>query len=779
MTFNCHNRRHASRMLLPVLICAIVSTVALAERTRFWRQSSFDEFEKGTAKGVALRSDGKLVLAPRFAQFSDPNLAYLWALRVDSRGTLYAAGGTNAKVVRFDAEGKTAVVFEAPEMTAQALAVDRQDNLYVGTSPDGKVYRVTPKGEKSVFFEPGSKYIWDLAFGSDGTLYVATGDKGEVFAVAPDGQGRTYYKSQETHARALAFDSQGRLLVGTEPSGLILRLEKPAAGKPQVEQAFVLYETARKEVTALATDAAGNLYVAAVGLKSRAPSIIPPIPQVPAPTPTPTPTGQQPPSTTQQTLQQQLQQQQLTGFLPFPTTLGGSEVYRLAPDGAPEVLWSSRDELVYALGLGPGGKLLLGTGNKGLVIRLEGGKVFSNLAKTASAQVTALTSAPGGRVFVATANPGKVFALGPGEEPEGSFESDVFDAKVFSHWGRLTWWGENGTTNGQARFYVRSGNTSEPEKNWSPWAGPYANAQGEAVSAPPARFVQWKVVFSVGKSPTAKPGETPNIAWVSVAYLPKNVAPEIEAIAVQNPGVRVQTFGGGPQQPGGPQPVQLRLPQSSTSGPLGAALAQAQQQAASRRPEPPPQGFAQKGMQAVLWSAADDNDDDLLFSVYFRGEGEQNWKVLAEKLDQKFYSWDTTTMPDGAYYLKIVASDAPSNPPEEALAAERVSDRFEVDNTPPEIVGLAAQSQSPNVRLRFVARDGASTIARVEYSVNAGEWKLVFPTDRLTDAREESYEVALRALAPGEHTVAVRAFDRFENSTSAKVTFTVPPPVRR
>ena len=76
-----------------------------AEHTRYWRQSDAPEFDKGTAKGVAIRSDGKLVPAPRFASFADPNLAYLWQLRLDSRSRLYAAGGSDAKVLRFDDSG--------------------------------------------------------------------------------------------------------------------------------------------------------------------------------------------------------------------------------------------------------------------------------------------------------------------------------------------------------------------------------------------------------------------------------------------------------------------------------------------------------------------------------------------------------------------------------------------------------------------------------------------------------------------------------------------------
>jgi hypothetical protein len=766
-----------TRPALPIGLVAaalLFATVAQAEHTRFWRQSDYQEFEKGTAKGVALRSDGTLVPAPRFDRFADPNVAYLWALRADSRGNLYAAGGSNAKVLRFDAQGHTTTLFESQEMAAQALALDAHDNLYVGTSPDGKVYKITPPGERTVFFDPKTKYIWNLAVDSDGVVYVATGDTGEVFAVTPDGKGQVFYKSDERHIRSLAFDAQGNLLLGTEPSGLVVRVEKSrgqAGNPPKAGRAFVLYETEGKEVTALALDPVGNIYAAAVGEKPRAPQNIPPI--VPAMVPTPVTFGMQAQPGTVQTAPTvpAVPVQQPTPFIPFPILTGGSSVYRIAPDGSPKQLWSSREDLVYSLGLSSAGKLLLGTGNRGVVIELQGNEVYSSLAQTASAQVTGLAPGPGGKVYVCTANPGKVFTLGPDTAVEGTLKSEPFDAKIFSRWGRLTWWGEGGATDGKVVFYVRSGNTSNPEQNWSPWAGPYTNANGEAVGCPPARFVQWKAVFQSGSA-------TPSVSWVSVAYLPNNVAPVVDNVIVQSPGIRVQNLV--IQQPGlqAAQPVQLRLPPVVQPGQVVGQLVPQQPQAIPKF-EPPPQGFVQKAYQSVVWSAHDDNDDDLIYRVYYRGENEKNWKLLKDKLEQKFYSWDTTSMPDGAYYLKIVASDSPSNPPAEALTAERVSDRFEVDNTPPVIQNLRAEAGNPDVRVRFDALDSYSALARAEYSLDAGDWVLVFPVGQLTDSPHESYEIALRDLSPGEHTLSVRVYDRFENSTSAKTTFVVPAAKKR
>jgi hypothetical protein len=758
----------ATGLLLPVL--------ARAEHTRGWRQTDFSEFEKGTAKGVAIRSDGKLMPAPSFVSFSDPNLAYLWQLRFDSRGRLYAAGGPDAKVVRMDEAGKPVTVFESSELAAQAIVFDGKDNLYVGTSPDGKVYRVTPEGQKSVFFEPKTKYIWALAVDSDGTLFVGTGDKGNVFAVAPDGKGQLFYESDERHARSLAFDAKGNLLIGTEPDGLIVRVEiagKGAQAIPVAGTSFVIYETGKKEVTSLLQDAKGNLYAASIGEKPRAPGAAQPMlnvnplqPQISA--------ALQSLNIAQTQAQIPTAQTQIQ-YPFFPAAGGGgAEIVRIAPDGSPEALWNSREDLVFALGLSAEGKLLLGTGDKGEVIELETGNVYSSVAKSASAQVTSFVAGPGGKLYVATANPGKIFMLGPNFEPNGSFESDTFDAKIFSHWGRLTWWGENGATSGKVAFYVRSGNTSSPEKSWSAWAGPYKNASGETVSCPPARFAQWKAVFL-----DTDHGGAPSISWVNLAYQPKNVAPEIDDITLQDPGVRVQGFTPQPGSPGPSSPVQLRMPQRpGTSNFLMPAIMQEASVKAGKI-EIPPQGFDEKGYQSVLWSAHDDNDDDLVFTIYYRGEGEKNWRVLKDKVTQKFYSWDTMTMPDGAYYLKIVASDSPSNPPAEALGNELESDRFVIANTPPTIENLRASASASSggndtsADVMFDATSSSGTIAHAEYSLDAGDWQVIFPVGLLSDAPKETYKFEVSGLSAGEHTIAIRIADQFDNTAAAKVTFHV------
>src|SRR5216684_3921506 len=507
---------------LSLLLTAICATTTQAEHTRRWRQSTYEEFLKGTAHGVAVRSDGRLELAPKFSLLADADASYLWSLRLDPKGTLYAAGGSPAKVFRFDASGKPATVFESSDLSAQAIAFDAKGTLYVGTSPDGKVYRISSSGEKLVFFDPKTKYIWDLAFAADGTLYVATGDKGQVFAVTPDGKSELFYSSDEAHIRVLAFDAQGNLIAGTEPSGRILRISKSssrASAKDSKDSAaakaegFVLYETSKREVTSLAVATDGTIYASAIGEKQRtgqAPSAV-------ITTPQGTTT-----ITTGGVISGQVQPQQPFG--PFPSLLSSS-IYRISPDGAPEELWSSREDVVYALGLASDGRLLAGTGNSGALLAVDGHGVFAHLAKSGSAQITGIARNSSGKVFLCTANPGKVFSVGPDYEAEGTFESRSFDAQLFSHWGRMEWWSPPPSTAAKSsarsneprvEFFVRSGNTEDPGREWSRWYGPYTKSSA-ATEAPSARFAQWKAIIHDGR-----PGD--GIDWVSLAYLPRNVA---------------------------------------------------------------------------------------------------------------------------------------------------------------------------------------------------------------------------------------------------------------
>ncbi len=196
----------------------------------------------------------------------------------------------------------------------------------------------------------------------------------------------------------------------------------------------------------------------------------------------------------------------------------------------------------------------------------------------------------------------------------------------------------------------------------------------------------------------------------------------------------------------------------------------------------PIQATKDKGAITVRWAAHDDNGDDMNYALYLRGDGEHVWRLLKDDLTDKAYSFDASLIPDGGYQLKVIATDAPAHTPGDALTSEKVSDRFEVDTTPPVLTGLtAAEETTPcaqancteSVRVTLEAADAASPIAHAEYSLDAGTWKFVAPVGDLSDSKHEHYDFRLQipASKAGEHLLTVRVYDRFENAGVAKTVF--------
>jgi hypothetical protein len=763
------------KLFLSILVFVFVSApLSFSEGTRTWEQSKFDELSKGTSNGVAILSAGGLELAPAFRALTTTPSTYIWSIAADRGGNLYAATGAPARVYRITPDGKSTPIFEPQELQVQAIVVDKNGIIYAATNPDGKVYRIerstagmAPRAQEapaqgnsdarnrggalkatsefsaSVYFDPKTKYIWDLTLDDGGNLYVATGDHGEIFRVSPKGEHSLFFKSDEAHIRVLALDSKGNLIAGSDGSGLIYRISPQSEG-------FVLYSAPKREITALAIDKSDNIYASAAGEKRSAPSgLFPatiPITPVPAPAqPQPGLTGNNPNPTPSPA----------PGLGPFPApgATGGSEIYRLGPDGSPARIWNSREDLVYALAFDSRGRLLAGTGNRGRIFAITREDEYSDLLKASASQVTAFANAPGGALYVSSSNLGKIFVLEALPQSEGTYESDVFDAHIFSRWGRAEFRGA-----GNVELFARSGNVDNPDRNWSPWKK-IELQKGMEIGVPPARFIQWKAVLRAGNS-------TPRVDGVLVNYLPKNVAPDFDDVTV-TVGVRYQAM---------PRPVGPDM----GANPPGS----------SPRFDAPPPIIRDRDSIAVKWTVHDDNDDQMVYSVYYRGDGESRWLLLKDNLTDKYYSFDASLLPDGGYTVRVVASDAPSHSPDQALTSERESARFEVDTTPPQIANLSAALDGGEIHVSFRAADGFSTIKRAEYSVDAGDWQFLEPVGELSDAKTEKYDFRMpipsdpdNALIRGhdgsagskstsatdpEHVVVVRVYDRYDNMSSAK-----------
>src|SRR6202158_5043989 len=343
---------------LVLLSAFILSTFALAEGTRTWEQSKFEELTKGTANGIALRSEGGLELAPAFKALATTPSTYIWSIASDPGGNIYAAAGSPARVYRITPDGQSATIFEPQELQGQPPGVNKKEIVYAATPPAGKVYRIeetkaapakagaNPSWSATPYFDPGSKYIWDIVLDHAGALYVATGDHGEIYKVSANGQHSLFFKSDEVHIRVLALDPKGNLIAGSDGSGLVYRIAPNG-------EAFVLYSAPKKEITALAIDAAGNIYAAAAGEKHIG-AASPQMGITVAPAQNPAAPGGNITITAAPA----------APMAPFPApgagATGGSEIYRIAPDGAPSRLWTSHEDLVYALAFDQHRRLLAG-----------------------------------------------------------------------------------------------------------------------------------------------------------------------------------------------------------------------------------------------------------------------------------------------------------------------------------------------------------------------------------------------------------------------------------
>lgn len=715
-----------------------VSLLAFAVETKTWTRSEASEFEKGILKGLALSSNGRLTLAPEWKELFDAETPHLWtAVAVGAR--VFAAG-TDGKVFVSE-KGKTRLFATLEGGTVYSMTA-AGGSLLAGVAPDAKVYKLDSSGKAAILASLKARYLWALAPAPNGGVYAATGEPGQVWRVEANGQAKLLFEAEEAHVRSLAVDAKGQIYAGTEPRGLVFRVT-PAG------QAFVVVQTGKREVTALAAAADGTVYAAAAG--NRSPAQAPTAPSVVTPT---TVTPQ--PATGAAGAQQAAAQRPATqpappamsfGAAPAP---GGSEIWRLNPDGEPRRIWTHPQAVVYALALDAKGALLAGTGAEGKLHRIDDERTSTLLIDAGALQITALVPGQQGSLLAATANPGKLFQLGPGLVKSGSIESDVLDAGGFTYWGRLRY--EGSAESGAIQLEARSGNLESGQSFWSPWT-PVDPGRGSRIEAPPARFLAWRATLSASPA-----GASPVLSLVEAAYQMKNLPPVIERFEIT--------------------PANYKFPTSTS--PLTASQTLTLPAFGQPRRQSPPAANPgdsgavtmnyEKGHIGARWRVSDANGDAIESTLEIRGAGEQEWKPLKSGLKESRYSWDTTGFADGRYRLKLTASDQTDNYPGMGLTASLESEEFTIDNTPPEILDVSARVEGQKLIVRFRARDALSSLQSAEFSVNGGEWIAASPTTRITDSPEHEYIAESAKPAQSEITIAIRVTDEMDNAGVRRTT---------
>jgi hypothetical protein len=598
---------------------------------------------------------------------------------------------------------------------------------------------VTSDGKAEVYFDPPDKYIWSLALLPDGALAVGTGDTGKLYRVSAAGakpEAALLIDTNETHVISLAVDRQGNLLAGTDPGGLVLRVS------PQ-GKAFALFDSPLREIHALSLAADGSLYAlalsdAATGSRASSTSATT---TVSAATAGGTVTG------TVTTDDGSAQSAALGAQAQTPARsrneLNGarSAVFRIAPDGGSDVLWSSQTVTAFSVAASPrGGGVLVGTSDKGRIYSVTDDGRDTLLLQSSEDQISSFV-VRGAEVFAASSNQGKLFRLGAEQAAEGTYESPVRDAKFVASWGRVWWRGR-----GQVELQTRTGNTERPDMTWSDWSAPYKDPAGASVASPRARFIQWRAVLRPAG------GTEPRVEFVSVSYLPRNVAPEVLQIQVLPVGIALQSA------------VQVQVDPNIEASGLDPALIGPQVQI-------PPRRTFQRGAVSLQWQAEDRNGDQMLYSVYYRSVGESTFHLLKENLRDNFFSVDGAALGDGSYVFRVVATDAPENSLGQALSGDRVSEPVDVDSTPPVVRAEGQPQAGPDgrARVRFTVEDTAGRVRRADVSVDSGEWRAVFPEDGIADGPRETYALDLPLEGAGEHTISLRAIDGSGNVSSARI----------
>ncbi len=697
------------KTLFLLTLFAVLNITPIHGQTAIWSVNSREDVLKGDSRGVSIDPNGAITVAPRLTEIYKVGQPYIWSTTVDASGNVYLGTGTEGRIFRVTPNGTGSLFADLAELNVSALVIGRGGELFAGTSPDGKVYKIDAAGKAEIYFDPKEKYIWSLALMADGSLAVGTGEAGKIFRVraanaTPDAS--LLSDTSETHIISLATDRSGNLFAGTDSNGLVLRVG--ADGKP-----FAILDSPLREINELSIGPDGSVYALALGESASAAK--------PAETPAAsavvnkTVSVEKPAVAAPQTPQKSR----------YDLSTAKSAVYRILPDGASDILWSSGTVVGFSLYAHQTGRgVLLGTSDRGRIYDISNDGRETLALQSEAGQISSIFSA-GNKLFAASSNQGNLYSIGPETTAEGVYESAVFDAKTTANWGSI-WW----RSTGNVVVETRSGNTDSPSESWSAWQSVLTERRRGRVASPSSRFVQWRALLKSGQAVVNE---------VSLAFANRNIAPEVLSISILPANVGLLAN----------PPIQID-PNIELSG-IDPAIFGIQLQPVQ------PRRVYQRGARAFQWTTDDRNGDTLEFDIYFKESAEANYHLLKTNVSENFLTLDSLSLADGRYTLKIFAKDAPSNPAGLHLSGEMISEPFDIDNTQP--IVTVVENAAARTNVKFIARDTSSYLTKAEYSINGGPWKSVHADDSISDGPEESYLVNLEKLAAGEYSVTLRVFD--------------------
>ena len=703
-----------------ILTAFIYTSMASAVNTSLWEQKNHADFESGKPKDLSLTSTGDVMLSPKIDSFTKLKETQVWALVEDSAGNLYAGTGNEGKIYKIAADGDTAeLYYNSPEVTIYSLAIGPDNVLYAGTGPDGLIYKITDATTPpTTLLNEGDKYVWALKFDDAGNLYAATGTDGKIYKITPDGESSVLFDAEEKNIMTFLLHENG-FYAGSSDNGIIYHIMDDGTAK-------VIYQAEEKEVRALEMDTQGNLYAAVVSSEPAEPSRGRRGSNGP-----PTPSGPPPPG----------------GGAPKENK---SNIYKIRPDGTAVPIWASPEPLILAIVLESDSQILVGTGDEGKLYRvnpMSGDSV--EVGKCSANQIVAIHQKKGDgdtKTLLATGNPGKLFNLTATYVEEGTLESKVYDAKSLSRWGKLSWEGE--VAEGTAiAFSTRTGNTKKPDDTWNDWSDELTTAEGSQVPNGDGQYIQWRAKFT-----TSDTAQTPILKKVTLASVQTNIEPRFTSIEVDD-------GSGSGKQERGRRPSGSNLPPPGGRGGDSGGSGNA--------------GDAPSKEWEISWKVEDANADTLEYTLYYKAVDESNWRLLKKELSKATYEWDITTVADGRYTLKVVATDKLSNPVGWAKSAEKMSMPFEIDNTQPSLGEIQVTTNDDGTyRIACDVTDATSSIQKAVYKIDSDQhWKAIFPGDGIFDSKMEQLLLETGELTEGAHTITIQVTDRAQNMAVGRASF--------
>lgn len=737
--------------LVMTLVCLVLNSTSPAVSSKVTRHSSSSDLLKGEIKDVVIGSRGTIELGrsakPLIEGFEE--LEDVWSINsiVVSGGTIYFGTSPNGGIYKYSLNKMKKVYPVEPENQTNnkqaethndkakpgvktveaekylsnehifAMATDVSGQLLAGISGENcGLYRLKADKMEVIFELKDAKYIFAIATDDSGNIYLGTGPEGKVYRLDPFGKDpQVIYEAKDKNILSLTIGQDGFVYAGSDGRGLIYKIN------PRTKTATVLYDSDQPEITALLLTKDSELYAAATLAKvvQTQTKFAAQLPFTGRPEVGPQEeegdeqsgnTGENDGGLTLKIANTKKGVDDKTARKPPLMSKGtkpakASSIYKITKDGFVTDIFS--EAAVFFCLVEQNTKLLVGTGNSAQLFSIDAATEQQAIIyeDDKASQITAVTVV-GEDIYLGTANPAKLIKLVPGFASEGTYASDLIDADQPARWGKLQI--EADIPKGcKVLLSSRSGNVKDiNDPTFSEWTEPTTLTEPTQLRCPLGRFCQYKLILQ------SEDGlSTPLIREVAVASSIPNLAPKVESVSVE------------------------QVPKK-------------------------------EGALKISYKAKDANDDKLIYTIDFRKLGRTNWIKLKDELEEDNFEWDSRTVEDGLYEVRVTASDERGNTTTTKLTDSRISEPVVIDNTGPVIEKHSSEKGLRNVTLKLQVKDEFSAIGKLDYTIDSNEqWTGTIPDDLVYDTTEENFTIVLEKLEAGEHIIAVRVSDDIGNTT--------------